>query len=197
MPTKSTIKLYTGDLKTLEDYIIECATEIGILENDLILNDNATSVFNYKDASDVLSKKLEDILSTDDAVIQETIEAEYKESFRKYKERLDDFNKKKKICVEMLEKVSSWVPPTESHTEVKEYGIKQLEIDLENDFGDEVQHAYSIPPLKDSIESFKERKTSIYKFLIDKYLEIYKKSTEISPELNQWINQLLESLENH
>lgn len=117
----------------------------------------------------------------------EKVEKTYEENLQKYKEKCIQVEELKKRYSEMLDKVQAWEPPSPSHENLKNFMLEQLKSSIEYDCNEPLIPKKPTDPLLNSIE--------INIKMVQQYKEQIDKEIKKCNKLNEWLNQLIESLQ--
>lgn len=198
MPTGYTDSVQDGKITEVKDFILNCSKGFGAFIH--MRDDNLSPEIKYQEVGDYYPRKLESVKreleefeKLSDEEIQNRLDKSYQDKIEQQKKSLADFDKRKKRYLVMLEKVATWIPPTEDHMKLKEFALEQLNNSIELECSDRSREYYLQEPYKYTLEEYKN--TMIKGFLknIEYYSKSYREEIERVENANKWIKDLVES----
>lgn len=188
MPTSYTSGVQEGKITELKDYVLMCARNFGALIHMREVDNYHLNQLNR------IIKDYEEFLKLTDAEIQSKLDKYYERRIKEQRDGLKRFEEGKQRCLDMLEKVKSWNPPTKEHIKLKEFAVEQLERSLEFDYSDRSKAYYLEKPFKDTVEEYRKCKEKDYFGDIEYHSKAHKEEIERVDECNKWIRDLMDSL---
>jgi hypothetical protein len=195
---------YTSKLceegQTFEEFTLQCARAFGVLSSlrdeslDSKIPDQLKPDTHYQDAlADAIDEHNK--LSTMTSDQSEKYGASL---IKKHLTYLEQARNKTKLIRErilsMIEKVNSWVPPTDKHIDLKNFMLEQLQRTLEVDgdvsYYDTEIAANSVASAKEIYQEFLEAAASVVEFYNKKLIEEQKRTAKT----NEWLTALRTSL---
>lgn len=194
MPTGYTAKIEDGTIVEVKDYILQCARAFGALihmREESMDKEIEYCVPNeyYKEKLEESKRRLDDFMSLTDKEIQVKIEHNYKTDIESNKEIYKGGEESNKKYNEMLEKVKSWIPPTNEHLELKEFAINQIEIS-KSDW--HIKYKDKMPE-RLSVNEYKKLEIDGLNRDIEYNKKRYQEEIKRCEERNKWIRELIES----
>lgn len=199
MPTGLTSKIYEGKDITFKEFAISCARTFGAFIHqrdeplDAPIRKREPDTYYLKELEKA-KKDLADFLTNPPT--EDSLAKEYEEKVERMRKEDAEINKNKqelKARYEaMLKKVQDWNPPTSDHENLKNFMIKQLNesIDFDCHVYDQVDRFLTKEQyIKDGLSSIHLEK------LVEYYQEQWDKQIESCNNVNKWIEELVNSLE--
>lgn len=208
MPTGYTAGILDGKITTFSQFVKQSMRAFGACNHMVDMNfeedyiERSPSSF-YKTKIKELEGVIEQISLLTDAEILENKKKELEEKKRDILEQIKKKEKYTNVLMEILKEAKEWEPPTEEHVGIKSFMIDQLESTIKYDC-DLLYEKNKLKKVQAELENFpnfelvtEERTKRIEKAKtdIEDYTKEYEKEIKRCQEANQWVKELLGSLE--
>jgi hypothetical protein len=116
--------------------------------------------------------------------------------YRKLAEKMTERNKKYQ---KVRDEVESWVPPTDEHKGLKKFALEQIDMCMDKPKTIEgyIEASKEEFEINDgAVREYMKYQLDLYKQDVDRAYERYQAELERTKEKNEWMKQLIQSLEN-
>lgn len=196
MSTRYTAGVASGEIKTFEEYALQCARAFGacILLRDEPLSSEIPefepSDYHSKELKKA-SKELKLMLEGSDKEVRALYEKEMAEKAKRVRDSLAKTKLEIDRYKSMLEKALAFVPPTEDHKGLADFMVKQLQESIRfDDMSSYCEKELVTPPF----ELWKRNKIDGLMKSISRDKEEYQKEVERTNTRNKWVRDLKRSL---
>ena len=197
MPTGYTSKVATGEVTKFSDFALLCARAFGAtidMRDDPLDADIPTRFEpspHYKDCIARDQAEIDRLRGLSKPEIQAERDEEERKREAERERYLSKMAEQKARYEAMLDKVSSWVPPTHEHVEMKRFMMEQLTQSIDHDCQPSKYREDETPPaeewLKARVKKLEEN--------VKSWALFYEKEVERTQGRNKWLADLRRSIQ--
>jgi hypothetical protein len=205
VPTGYTAYIEDGDITTGKDFLKLCTRAMGIAmdirdENLSVPTPTHFEPDNYY--KEQYEKALDEFIKNQNMTFEEAAlqmkksHVERVTDYRKLAEKMTERNKKYQ---KVRDEVESWVPPTDEHKGLKKFALEQIDMcmDKPKTIEDCIEASKEEFEINDeAVREYMKYQLDLYKQDVDRAYERYQAELERTKEKNEWMKQLIQSLEN-
>lgn len=203
MPTGYTAPILDGKVKNFKQYAKVCMRAFGatihMRDDDFDAKYRKAEPSNYhKDKLVEIKKQMEDLLNMSDEALALEQEKSIKQRISRANASLKKIEKQKSKLNEILADVRKWTPPTDDHTELKEFMIDQIlktiDFDCKTRYYDEELERCTSELKNIDPKSIRQERMDCFKNDINYHTKNYAEEVERCRDRNKWVEDLLDSI---
>lgn len=205
MPSGYTAEIVEGKVTTFKEFAQKCMRAFGatIHMRDESLSEKYVPrkvEKYYIESVEDCEDKLDELKKANDQFFIDKVKGELKSDYTHYEEKLRKVLECKTRLDLILKDTKKWTPPTEDHTGIKDFMIKQLEETMKYD-ADTAYYENELNEIKKKMESPIDISTIKKEMIADAEEELESARERLREEIkrcedsNKWVEQFLKSIE--
>lgn len=202
MPTGYTAKIHEGEDQSFTDFAISCSRAFGahaLVRTEPQMPLPTEYEIDFEQYNRIIQSdmhKIEKFWKMSDKEIQSIMTDERQERIENLENQIQENKIAQTRFQAMLEKAESWTPPTDEHTNFKEFMINQLKDGIKETSGNYAKE--QLTRLHEKEETVDDYRSQRIRELLENIRHIQDRLSyeiKVTAERNQWIKALHQSLE--
>jgi len=205
MPTGYTAEIVEGKVKTFKEFAQKCMRAFGstihMRDEPLDKKYRPRKVEKYYiEAVQKCEDEINKLKKANDQFFIDKVKDELKRNYTYYEKKLKNISGCKARLDSILEDAKKWTPPTEDHTEIKDFMIKQLEETINHD-ADSSYYEEELNVTMHRMQSPIDISSIKKEMIADAEKDLVRAKKRLDEEIercedsNKWVEQFLKSIE--